>query len=61
VLKLKCKGEKGIFIILEKFRSFAAKWVRMGDKIKIYEGYFAKRQELTFKSQIEVKLPKGFK
>jgi hypothetical protein len=29
--------------------------------IKIYEGCFAKRQELTFKAQIQVKLPKGFK
>jgi hypothetical protein len=53
--------QKDIFIILEKFRSFGANWVRMGGKIKTYEGCFAKRQELTFKTQIEVKLPKGFK
>jgi hypothetical protein len=33
----------------------------MGGKIKTYEGYFAKSQELTFKSQIEVKLPIGCK
>jgi hypothetical protein len=33
----------------------------MGGKIKTYEGCFAKMQELTFKPQIEVKLPKGFK
>jgi hypothetical protein len=33
----------------------------MGGKIKAYEGCFAKRQDLTFKPQIEVKLPKGFK
>jgi hypothetical protein len=33
----------------------------MGDKIKTYEGSFAKSQELTFKPQIEVKLPKGCK
>jgi hypothetical protein len=42
----------------EKFRSFSVKWVRMGGKIKIYEGSFAK---VTFKPQIEVKLPKGCK
>jgi hypothetical protein len=30
----------------------------MGGKIKTYEGCFAKIQELTFKPQIEVKLPK---
>jgi hypothetical protein len=33
----------------------------MGGKIKTYEGCFAKSQELTFKPQIEVKLPKGCK
>jgi hypothetical protein len=33
----------------------------MGGKIKIYEGCFAKSQELTFKPQIEVKLTKGCK
>jgi hypothetical protein len=60
MLKLYCKG-KGYFYNSRKFRSFAAKWVRMGGKFKIYEGCFAKRQELTFKPQIEVKLPKGFK
>jgi hypothetical protein len=33
----------------------------MGGKIKTYEGCFAKRQELTFKPQIEVKLPQRIK
>jgi hypothetical protein len=33
----------------------------MGHKIKTYEDCFAKSQELTFKPQIEVKLPKGCK
>jgi hypothetical protein len=33
----------------------------MGGKMKKYEGYFAKSQELNFKPQIEVKLPKGCK
>jgi hypothetical protein len=48
---------KGYFYKSEKFKSCGAKWVRMGGKIKTYEGYFAKSQELTFKLQIEVKLP----
>jgi hypothetical protein len=48
---------KGSFSNFGKFRSFAAKWERMEGKIKTYEGCFAKRQELTFKPQIEVKLP----
>jgi hypothetical protein len=46
--------QKDLLVILEK-------WVRMGGKIKTYEGCFAKSQELTFKPQIEVKLPKGCK
>jgi hypothetical protein len=33
----------------------------MGGKIKTCGGCFAKRQELAFKPQIEVKLLKGFK
>jgi hypothetical protein len=49
--------EKGICVILEKIKSFSDKWVSMGGKIKTYEGCFSKRQELTFKPQIEVKLP----
>jgi hypothetical protein len=57
---LNVKG-KGYFYNSGKSRSFGAKWVRMGGKIKTYEGCFAKKQELTFKPQIEVKLPKGFK
>jgi hypothetical protein len=40
-----------------KFRYLGVKWVSMGGKIKRYKGCFAKRQELTFKPQIEVKLP----
>jgi hypothetical protein len=49
---------KGSFSNFGKFRSLGVKWVTMGGKIKTYEGCFAKRQELTFKPQIEVKLPK---
>jgi hypothetical protein len=48
---------KGSFCYYGKFRSFGAKCVKMVGKIKICEGCFAKRQELTFKPQIEVKLP----
>jgi hypothetical protein len=33
---------KGSFYNSRKFRSFGAKWVRMGGKIKTYEGCFAK-------------------
>jgi hypothetical protein len=51
------RRQKDIFINLKNFKSCGAKWVRMGGKIKTYEGCFAKGQELTFKSQIEVKLP----
>jgi hypothetical protein len=57
---LNAKG-KGYLCNSGKFRSFSAKWVRMGSKIKTYEGCFAKSQELTFKPQIEVKLSKGCK
>jgi hypothetical protein len=52
---------KGSFYNSGKSRSFGAKWVRMRGKIKTYEGCFAKSQELTFKPQIEVKLPKRCK
>jgi hypothetical protein len=48
---------KGSFCNSGKFKSFGVKWVRMGGKIKTPEGCLAKRQELTFKPQIEVKLP----
>jgi hypothetical protein len=61
VLKFKCKGKRIVLYNSKKFRYFGAKWVRMGGKIKTYEGCFAKSQELTFKPQIEVKLPKGCK
>jgi hypothetical protein len=47
---LNAKG-KGYLCNFGKFRSFGAKWVRMGGKIKTCEGFFAKRQELTFKPQ----------
>jgi hypothetical protein len=47
---LNAKG-KGYLCNFGKFRSFGAKWVRMGGKIKTCEGCFAKRQELTFKPQ----------
>jgi hypothetical protein len=57
---LNAKG-KGYLCNFGKFRSFSVKWVRMVGKIKTYEGCFAKRQEITFKPQIEVKLTKGFK
>jgi hypothetical protein len=45
---LNAKG-KGYLCNSKKFRSFSVKWVRMGGKIKTYEGCFAKGQELTFK------------
>jgi hypothetical protein len=48
---------KGSFCNPAKLKSFGVKWVRMGGKIKICEDCLAKRQELTFKPQIEVKLP----
>jgi hypothetical protein len=53
--------QKGSFSNSGKFWSFGAKWVRMGGKNKTYEHCFEKSQELTFKSQIEVKLAKGCK
>jgi hypothetical protein len=49
--------QKGLFVILEKFKSFGAKCVRMVGKIKICKGLFCKKQVLTFKPQMEVKLP----
>jgi hypothetical protein len=57
VLKFECKGKRVFVQFWKKIWSFSDKWVRMGGKIKTYEGCFAKRQELTFKPQIEVKLP----
>jgi hypothetical protein len=47
---------KGSFSNFGQFRSFAAKWVRMVGKIKLCKGLFCKKQVLTFKPQIEVKL-----
>jgi hypothetical protein len=44
--------QKGSFYNSRKFRSFGAKCVRMVGKIKLCKG-----QVLTFKPQIEVKLP----
>jgi hypothetical protein len=38
--------EKGICVILEKIRSFSDKWVRMGGKIKTYEGSLQKVKNL---------------
>jgi hypothetical protein len=43
------KGKKRHLCKSGKFRSFSVKWVRMGGKIKIYEGCSVKSQELTFK------------
>jgi hypothetical protein len=48
---------KGSFCNSGKFRSFGAKCVRMVGKIKICKGLFCKKQVLTFKPEIEVKLP----
>jgi hypothetical protein len=42
---LSAKG-KGYLYNSEKFRSFSVKWVRMGGKIKTYEGCFAKVKNL---------------
>jgi hypothetical protein len=56
MLKLKKQRQKDLLVILENLGTYI-KWVRMGGKIETYEGCFAKRQELTFKPQIEVKLP----
>jgi hypothetical protein len=38
--------EKDFLYNSKKFRSFSVKWVRMGGKIKIYEGCFAKVKNL---------------
>jgi hypothetical protein len=38
--------EKGYLCNSEKCRSFSVKWVRMGGKIKTYEGCFAKVKNL---------------
>jgi hypothetical protein len=42
---LNAKG-KGYLCNFEKFRPFSVKWVRMGGKIKTYEGCFAKVKNL---------------
>jgi hypothetical protein len=46
---LNAKGKRVFFVILEKFRSFGAKWVRMVGKIKLCKGLFCKKKVLTFK------------
>jgi hypothetical protein len=38
--------EKGYLCNSEKCRSFSVKWVRMGGKIKTYEGCFAQVKNL---------------
>jgi hypothetical protein len=53
--------EKGNYVILENLGLFVQNGWEWEVKIKTYEGYFAKSQELTFKLQIEMKLPKGCK